>query len=298
MYAVAGVTGHTGKVVAETLLEQGEQVTVILHSDSQKDFWTSKGAQVALADLADTASLRKVLDKAEGAYLLTPPNYRQANYTEDRRRLTDAMAKAVSESRLFHVVFLSSIGGHLPSGGGAITMNHYGESVLGPIANNITFLRPSYFVENWAPVLDRARNSGILYTLLVPHRKIPMTATKDIGRIAAECLQNPAHGRRVVEIAGPGDYSPQDIAAMLTNILHREIQVQAQPLGNAAQIFVSAGFSEEAARLFEEMYASLNSGRIAYERRGTEFRRGRVPASEVLSDLLKQQPQSTASAAV
>jgi uncharacterized protein YbjT (DUF2867 family) len=298
MYAVAGVTGHTGKVVAEALLEQGEPVTVIIRTDSTKGYWRSKGAEVAVADLGDSDALRRILDKVEGAYLLLPPNYGEPKYIEDRQRVADSIAKAVSESRLFHVVFLSSIGGHLDSGTGAVTVVHYLESALMRIANNITLLRPSYFMENWAPVLDIARNSGVLNTFLSPNRKISMTATRDIGRIAAECLQNPAHGRRIIEIAGPEDYSPEEIAVVVGSILHRDIHLEALPLSNAGATFKSVGFSDEAAHLFEEMYSGLNSGRISFERRGAEFRRGRVRANEVLSELLRQQPQSTASATV
>jgi len=35
MYAIAGVTGHTGKVIADTLLSQGRKVRVIVRSEEK-----------------------------------------------------------------------------------------------------------------------------------------------------------------------------------------------------------------------------------------------------------------------
>ncbi len=125
-------------------------------------------------------------------------------------------------------------------------------------------------------------------SFLSPQRKIPTIATRDIGRIAAESLVNPAHGRRVLELAGPEEYSPLDIARALGSLLRRDVRVEPGPLNVVVPALTSVGFSEDVARLFEEMYAGLNSGHVAYEGNGTEFRRGTVGAAEVLERLLKQ----------
>src|SRR5207247_5501276 len=75
MYVVAGVTGQTGRAVAQALLEQGKPVTVIVRTEEKGRAWRSKGAKVAVAALEDAAVLQGVLAGTEGAYLLVPPNY-------------------------------------------------------------------------------------------------------------------------------------------------------------------------------------------------------------------------------
>src|SRR5262249_12864958 len=130
MYVVAGVTGHTGSVAAETLLAAGKKVTVIVRSQEKGDMWRAKGAKVAVGSLDDTATMTEILASAEGAYLLTPPNFELANYLENRRRLIAATADAVAASGVPHVVFMSSAGGHLPSGTGLILVNHMGEEAM------------------------------------------------------------------------------------------------------------------------------------------------------------------------
>ena len=123
-------------------------------------------------------------------------------------------------------------------------------------------------------------------SFLIPEQKIPMIATRDIGRIAAECLLNPANGRRIVEIAGPSDYSPADIAVAAGSVLHRAVRVQGLPVEAAVSAFTNLGFPPEVARLFAEMYAAINSGYVTYEQKDAEFKRGTITELDVMRELL------------
>lgn len=49
----------------------------------------------------------------------------------DQRARMDRAAEAVRKSGIGHVVFLSSIGGHIAEGTGPIRAARYGEQVLG-----------------------------------------------------------------------------------------------------------------------------------------------------------------------
>ncbi|MBV9158019.1 MAG: NAD(P)H-binding protein [Acidobacteriaceae bacterium] len=300
MYVIAGATGQTGSVVAESLLAQGKPITVIARTEEKGQSWRAKGAQVAVGSLEDTVGLTRILANAEGAYFLVPPNYDATDLSATQKLVADSLAKAARESGIPHVVFLSSIAGHLASGTGPIRGLHYAESVLTSLATNVTILRPAYFLENWAPVVPMAATNGILPTFLTPNRKIPMIATKDIGLIAAESLINPTNGVRIVELTGPEDYCPDDIAAILSSILNHEVHAQAVPLSAAASTFTHAGFSESVARLFEEMLAGLNSGHVSFEHEqheGIEFREGTVNAAEVLKELLGRSERAQAGSA-
>jgi uncharacterized protein YbjT (DUF2867 family) len=296
MYVVAGATGNTGGVVAESLLQQGKPVTVIVRSEEKGQRWKSKGAKIALGSVEDSEALAQILKGADGAYLLIPPNLEATDLLEDRKRVAFALAQAVRDSGTAHVVFLSSIGAQHASGTGPIISTHVGETALASAAKNVTFVRAGYFFENWASVLGAVQGNGVLPTFLTPDRKIPMVATRDIGRIAAEALLDPARGPRIIELAGPQDYSPEDIAVVLSSLLNREVRVQHIPLSAAVPTFQSFGFAENTARLFAEMYEGINSGHVAYEGGSAEFRRGSVTAEEVLRGLLGQSAQAQAGA--
>jgi uncharacterized protein YbjT (DUF2867 family) len=283
MFAVAGVTGQSGAVVAATLLDRKQPVRVIVRTSEKGDTWKAKGAQVAVASLEDSHALTKALNGVTGAYFLVPPNYKVMQYVEDRKTVADAIAPAVESSGLRHVVLLSSIGGHLTTETGPIRALHYAERRLGTVAQSMTIVRAPYFMENWVPVLGAARSQGVLPSFLFPSRKIPMIAVRDIGHIAAECLLDQPKGRRILELSGPQDYSPEDVAAVMGQYLRRHVKVQQLPLSAAIPTFTAMGFSEDVARLFEEMYVGLESGSITYEGNGACRPRGLVTLSEAVS---------------
>ncbi len=285
MYVVLGATGHTGSAVANTLLERKQPVRVVVRSPEKGAAWKAKGAEVALASYEDPSSLAQALRGAEGAYLLVPPNYGAQAWLASQQKAMTQAAEAVKAAGLQHVVFLSSVGGQLPEGTGPIRAVRYGEQVLGAACPHLTILRPPYFFDNWGPVLETVKAQGVLPTFLPPGAKLPMISTRDIGRIAAERLLAGGHGRTVVEIMGPEPYSPNDVAAELGRLLGRPVTAQQVPLSEAIPTFTSLGFSDEAAQLFEEMYASFGKGAITYEAPGTLVR-GRITLAEALRPMV------------
>ena len=286
MFVIAGATGHTGSVVAHTLLAQNEPVTVLVRDARKADALREKGAQVTSASLEDTQALTAALAGADGAYLLIPPNYKAADALGYGFQVGDALAGAVKSSGIPHVVLLSSVGAQHAQGTGPIRSLYHAESVIWPAAKNLTVLRPGYFLQNWASSVDGVRNQGVLHNFLTPERKIPMISTVDIGKIAASCLTDPARGRRVVELAGPEDYSPQDIAQAFAAVLEKPVKLETHPLDAVIPTFKAAGFSEDLARLFREMIEGINSGHVAYEGKGARFQRGSVTAREAISHML------------
>ena len=265
MFVVLGATGHTGSVVAETLLARKQPVRVVVRSADKGADWKAKGAEVVIASLDDTAALTKAFQGASGAYLLVPPNYGASSWLAEQRQRMDQAAEAVKASGIEHVVFLSSVGGHIPEGTGPIRAARYGEQKLSAVAHHVTILRPCYFMENWAAGIGMAKEQGLLPTFIPPQAKMPMISTRDIGRVAAAQLIAGGHGHAIVELAGPEEYSPEDVASALSGMLGRSVAAHVAPLSAVVPTFTSFGFSEEAAGLFEEMYTSFSKGAVGYE---------------------------------
>jgi uncharacterized protein YbjT (DUF2867 family) len=286
MYVVVGATGNTGSAVADTLLIRKQPVRIVVRSVDKGAAWKAKGAEIAVASLDDVSALTKTFEGAKGVYLLVPPNYGATAWLADQRARMDHAAEAVKKSGISHVVFLSSVGGHIAEGTGPIKAARYGEQILGKSVSNLTVLRPSYFMDNWAPVLVAAKGQGVLPTFIAPQAMVPMISTRDIGRVGAEQLMAGGKGKQIVELAGPEEYSPEQVAAALSQILGREVSAQHAPLSAVVPTFKSFGFSDEAAKLFEEMYTSFSTGAIGYEHPASVIR-GRVALSEALKGFVK-----------
>lgn len=285
MFVIMGATGNTGSAVAETLLSRKQPVRIVVRSADKGAAWKAKGAEIAVASLDDVSALTKAFEGANGLYLLVPPNYGASLWLADQRARMDRAAEAVKSIGIGHVVFLSSVGGHIAEGTGPIRAARSGEQKLGEVAKNLTILRPCYFMENWAPGIGIAKSQGILPTFIAPRIKVPMIATRDIGRVGAEQLMAGGTGKQIVELAGPEEYTPDEVAAALGQILGKAVSAQHAPLSTVVPTFKSFGFSDEAAKLFEEMYTSFSTGTIGYEHPASLVR-GKVTLAEALQGMV------------
>jgi uncharacterized protein YbjT (DUF2867 family) len=286
MFVITGANGNTGRAVAETLLQQGKPVRVILHSDKKSADWKARGAEVAVADLADSAALAAALKGASAAYIMCPPLYGTSTFLADMAKVADSIAAGIKTSGIDYVVLLSSIGAQQPAGTGPIRNLHYAEKIIPAAAPNVTFLRAPYFMENYAPVLGAAVGQGVLPSFFPINFRLSMAATLDIGRIAADLLLHPTPGIRVVEMEGPAQYTPADIAATLTTLLGKPVNVVEVPLDAVVPEFTKLGFTEDTAKLFREMYEGILNGTVAFDGTG-ERRKGTVTPREVLGNLLQ-----------
>jgi len=284
MFVVAGVTGHTGAVVASTLLERGHEVRVVVRAAEKGAAFAPRGAEVVVASLEDEAAMTRAFAGAYGAYLLSPPAMTSPDMIAERRLMLDALARAAKAAKLPHVVLLSSIGAQHAAGTGPIKVLHYAEQVLGAAAA-LTAVRGGYFLENWAGVLPMAGKDGVLPSFIPATTPVPTVATPDIGRVAAEALLAGARGRRVIELAGATDPTPNAVADAASRIFGRTVKVLEAPLAAVVPTFTSLGVSEAMARLIQEMYAGIIDGTVAWERGDAEFVRGGIGVEEGLRAL-------------
>lgn len=286
-YFVAGVSGHTGSVVAQQLLEQKQKVRVFVRDAAKGERWKKRGAEVAVGSVEDAHALGAALRGADAAYLLIPPPpLSESGILERARRITDTFVQTVSGSHLKHGVFLSSIGAHQPEGTGMVRALHTAEKVLSGLKVPFTFLRAPSFLENWASSLEAARG-GQLPTFYPPDFQFPQAGTHDIGLLASALITEHPKAHRTVEFAGPVEASPTDVAQALSKLLSSEVKVTPLPVAQAATALQGFGFSAEMAGLFQEMYEAVLSGKIAFEHPQT-VRRGKEPLEQTLGGLLRK----------
>lgn len=288
MFVIIGANGNTGRVAAETLLAAGHKVRVAVRSAEAAAAWQEKGAEAAIATLEDAGALEAAFRGAAGVYFLVPPDVRSDDVIGRARRLSENVARALTAAGVPHVVLLSSVGAHQSAGTGPIASVRAAEQVLSQVPGIArTFLRPSYFLENWASVLPVAKAQGVLPTFLPAGLKIPQIATADIGRAAARALLDPpARGEtRVVDLVGAVDADANDIAAAVSALLGAPVAAVEQPLDAVVPTFASFGISAHIAGLYREMYEGIVNGTVAYPA-GAQPVRGQQGPREALAPLL------------
>lgn len=267
LFAVAGVTGNTGKVVAETLLSQGHAVRVIVRDAAKGEALAARGAEVAVADLGDAAALSEALRGADGAWLLVPPNMGAPDFRAYQQATGEAIVAAVAAVKLPHVALLSSVGAHLPAGTGPIAGLHPLELALSRLPDTgVSLLRAGYFMEN-LPGNFGMLDQGLLVAFHGGDLAIPMVATRDIGTTAAALLLEgpPAPGSaRIVELSGV-DVSFHEVAGTLTRLLGRSITVHELPTAAMSGALQSFGVPAGMADLYQEMTTGMVDGTLGFE---------------------------------
>jgi len=142
-------------------------------------------------------------------------------------------------------------------------MNRMFEQRLGDAGVAAVFLRAAYFMENWLPMVAQAVRSGTLPTFLAPpQRPLPMVATIDVGSTAAALLRQNSTGTSVATLSGPKDYTPNDVATIISATLRKPVGAAVVPQAEWPHALADAGFSAAALAGFAEMTCGLNNAHI------------------------------------
>lgn len=288
MYVVFGATGQTGSAVANALLEKSFPVRVVLRSDKAADTWRKRGADVAFAEVTDIEATTAAMREADAVYAMNPPAYNVSDMFALAKNIGECYVEALKNSDARKVVLLSSVGSQHASGTGNILTTYILERIFSNLAIPVTFLRAASFMENWGSVAAIATEQGVLPSFFVPlDRRIPMVSAEDIGRTAAEAMTEDWTGKRIIELHGPADYSPNDVAAAFASVLNRNVQAVAVPESEWQATISRFGFSPEAVNSYGEMMRGFNSGHIVFESsRGIETRNGQIAIEAAVDRLI------------
>jgi len=292
-YVVAGVTGRVGSTVASELLTRGERVTVIVRDEARGLDWARRGARVASGSLADRSFVSGVVRDTDGFFALLPEQVAPDDFHGARRRMADAIAGAVHDSGVPHVVMLSAIAAVLPDGNGPAKDLHYCENQLRACRATLTALRACYFQDNVASVLTPARQAGI-YPNFLPSADVgvPMIATRDIGRLAAAALTSPPPQSEVVDLFGP-TYSVRQVAEHLGAALGKTLEIVNIPPEGQVTALMQAGVPQPIAEAVAELFAAFAAGLLVPS--GDRSLRGSTTIDVVIAECLRRdQPALTA----
>lgn len=260
MYAIAGATGRVGSVAAKQLLAAGAPVRVLVRTPSAAQKWRACGAQTAIADLEDRASLIAALTDCDGFFVLLPFDLAAEDFHAHARSLAAAIAGAVTDSGVPHVAMLSSAGADLSEGTGPIVGLHRLEHALRATGSVISAVRSGHFQEKVSDLIDGARHGGVYPVFAeTADTPIPMVATPDIGELVAQTLVTPPSASEVIDIVGPA-YTERQVAAVLGTALGRELEVVTLAQQAWSGALVEAGFSQHIAELLTGLYDSDQRG--------------------------------------
>jgi uncharacterized protein YbjT (DUF2867 family) len=245
--------------------------------------WSDQGCEVALAEMEDTEALTRAFTGVAGAFVLPPSEFDPQPGFPEARAVIAAVRQALDAARPARVVCLSTVGAQAAQPN-LLSQRTLMEEALAALPLPVSFLRPAWFLENLAWDIPQAREQGVLSSYLQPlERAVPMVATADVGRVAAQLLVQEGSVPRFVELEGPERLSQLDIAAALSTALGRPVRAEAVPRENWGAIFRAQGMRDPVPRI--QMLDGFNEGWIAFEGGDATVRKGSVGVAQVLRAL-------------
>jgi uncharacterized protein YbjT (DUF2867 family) len=286
MFAITGITGNVGGRVARNLLAAGQPVRAVMRDARKGEAWAKDGCEIAIADIMDAQALASAFRGADGVFVLVPPNFDPVPGFPEAQATAATLKSAIESARPGRVVYLSTIGAQATELN-LLSQHTIIEQVLRELQTPTVFLRPGWFMENSSWDVAPARDQGVVPSFLLPlDRAVPMVATADIARVAAELIQETWTGHRTVELEGPRRVTPNEIAGDFSELLGRPVRMEAVPRETWERLFQSQGMKNPMPRI--RMLDGFNEGWIEFEGGEAGSRRGVVEMKTVLQGLIGQ----------
>jgi len=266
MILVTGPTGTIGSQVVSELARAHVPARALIRSPD-RSARLPDGIEPVIGDLE---ALDSALDGVESLFLMSPAS-------PDQMRLEAAAIDAARKAGVEHVVKLAAAGAS-PQAQARFTRSH-GEVVdyLRSSGMASTIVMPTDYMSNVLNQAASVRDGATLYAA-DPDAPVASVHPADVGAVAAAALQGGHEGKDLV-VTGPEPASARDIAARLSGVLGREIELVALDDEALRNGMLAAGMSEWNVEGLLELYAYYRTGAAAQTTSTVEDVLGREPRS-------------------
>ena len=219
---VTGANGRTGRAIVDSLLARGARVRGLVRRREQAGRLEALGAQAALGDLEDPASLIAAAAGCDAVLHIGPPMHpREVEITEG---VLDAAAKGGVGHFIYYSVMhplRQDVQHH------RLKLIAEAHVVEGPTP--YTILQPIRYMQHLEPILGQVRDQGIHAMPFNTRVRFNVVDLLDLAEAAAIVATQPAHRYATYELAGPESLSQDDMAAILTEELDRPVAASHVP---------------------------------------------------------------------
>lgn len=268
---ILGATGQVGSKTVNNLLGRGHTLRLIArHPDKLQQFAGKHGVEIHTGDSFDSDFLARAIKGSDVAFLMMPTPLQAENAGAYQDKMGVAQIKAIKESGVKKILYLSSVGGHTEENTGIVAGLARQEVRLKQLANvDVLILRPSYFMENLLANIPLIKHAGINGSTISPEKDFPIIASSDVAKAAAEKLNDLSWtGKTMQPLLGPKDYNMNEFTKVLGIAINNPGLAYIQfPNDQAKQAMTQAGISESIADAFIAMYGGINLGYFNTEKR-------------------------------
>jgi len=219
MILLTGITGNNGGATATALVNKGVKFRALVRDPAKAAEWADKGVELVQGDLSDSDSIKAALEGIDRAVLILPNG-------EEQEALEANFIKTADEAGLPWILKLSSPEA-VRGTTSPIPLAHIaGEDAIMASGMNWTFVRPSFFMQNFRSSLDAGRKTGKL-SMPMDNGDVVLTDTKNAGEFIAHILTDgneAEHNGKYYDICGPDPVMTfADIAKVIGDVIGQEV---------------------------------------------------------------------------
>jgi len=222
--------------------------------------WATKGVELVPGDLNDPASVKAALQGIDAAVLVMPNG-------QDQQRLELAFIAAAKEAGLPWIIKLSSPEAVRGTSSPTPLVHLAAEDAIKESGMNWTFVRPSFFMQNFRGAIPQAKATGKL-SMPMGDGNAALTDCADAGAFIAHILtdgNSAQHFGQCYDITGPDPVMTfAEIAKVIGDVIGREVVYEhADPKAYQEKLrpFVTSDWHSDAvAHLFAEIADGTTPG--------------------------------------
>lgn len=221
---VYGATGAQGGPVARRLLDAGRRIRVLTRNPEHAEPLREAGAEIAVGELGDPASLEAASNGADKVFFHVPLGFDMDVGIAYGRNAIDAAGSAGIGLFVFDTSF------PVPSEPTDVIANEIRRLVQEYLQGSgipHIIIRPTFYIENYSGPFTAPEDivqQGILrYPPLPRDMRVSWISLEDVGALAVEALSRPDLAGSVFDVGGPEALTGDDIAERFAAILDRPI---------------------------------------------------------------------------
>ncbi len=223
MILVTGAAGKTGQAVTRALVSVGASVRALVHKEEYQDSVESAGvSEIYLGDLLNLNDLQEIMEGVEAVYHICP------NVHPGEVDIGVGVIQTAKEAGVEHFVYHSVLHPQIEA------MPHHWlklrvEEHLIESGLPFTILQPTAYMQNIASLIPKLLEGGVYRVPYPIETGISLVDLEDIGQAAAVVLTEPGHTGATYELVGTGPITQAQVAAVLSEVLGKDIQAQRIP---------------------------------------------------------------------
>lgn len=260
MILLTGITGNIGGATARALLAKGVKFRALVRDPGKAAAWAEQGVELVQGNIEDPDAVKRALVGVDRALLVMPNG-------EHQEPAELAFTRAAKDAGLAWIIKLSSPEA-VRGTTSPIPLAHIAaEDAIKASGMKWTFVRPSFYMQNFRGSVKSARASGKL-AMPMGEGTVALTDNNDAGLFLAHIMTDPnsaQHHGQCYDITGPDPVMNfHEIAQVIGEVIGQKVvydNCDAKAFQEAIRPFHrNQWHSDAVARLFAEIADNRTPG--------------------------------------